>query len=79
MTDETQQPQSFILVKFDATGSAMFTSNLVGVTPFQVMIAGDYLQLISKNQLVAYMNQQAEDREAQSISKPNPKIMLPGQ
>lgn len=79
MIDETQQSQSFILVKFNETGSAIFTVNLVGVTPFQVMVAADYLQLISKNQLVAYINQQEEEKEARSLSKPNSKIILPGQ
>lgn len=81
MTEEIQdqQPKSFILIKFIDTGSAIFTVNLVGVTPFQVMIAGNYLELVSKNQLVSLMNQQAEEREAIGLSKPNPKIILPGQ
>jgi hypothetical protein len=78
MTDEAQ-PQSFILIKFDETGSAIFNVNLVGVTPFQVMLAGNYLELISKNQVVGMLNQQLEEREAQGLSKPTPKIMLPGQ
>ena len=79
MTEETQEQHSFILVKFDGTGSAIFTVNMVGVTPFQVMLASDYLDLISKNQVVGMLNQQLEEREAQGLSKPTPKIMIAGQ
>lgn len=79
MTNEqVPEQQSFILVKFNETGSAIFVVNMVGVTPFQVMLAADYLDLISKNQVVGMLNQQLEEREAQGLSKPTPKIMVAG-
>lgn len=79
MTEEQLQQQSFIIVKFNDVGSAIFTTNLVGVTPYQVLVAASHLEIMAKNQLVQMMNQQAEEREAQGLSKPNPKIILPGQ
>ena len=77
MTDETQQ--SVILIKFNEVGSAIFTTNLIGVTPYQVLVAAAQLEIMAKNQLVQMINQQAEEKEAHGLSKPNPKIMLPGQ
>ena len=80
MTDQAlEQPQSFILVKFAEPGSVVFQSNMIGVTPYQLLAVAGYLETLAKHDLVELISQRKEEQEAQGLSKPNPKIMLPGQ
>lgn len=79
MTEETIEQQSFILIKFAEPGSVVFSSNMIGITPYQLLAVAGYLETLAKNDIVRLIHQRQEEAEAAGLSKPNPKIMLPGQ
>lgn len=80
MTDETvkEKPTSYMVIRFAEPGSVVFETHFEGVTPYQVMAAASFLEVIGKNDLLKLINQKAEEQEAMSLSKPTPKIMVAG-
>jgi len=77
MTDQIQN--SFIVIKFSSPGSVVFETHFEGVTPYQIMAIAQYLEVVGKNELLKLISQKEEEKEAMGISKPTPKIMIPGQ
>ncbi len=77
MTDEIQN--SYIVIKFSSPGSVVFESHFEGVTPYQIMAIAQYLDVIGRSELLKLIGQKEEEKEAMGLSKPPPKIMIPGQ
>ena len=75
----TEQQESYIVIKFSAPGSVVFETHFEGVTPYQIMAIASYLETIGKCELLRLINQKEAEKEALGISKPPPKIMIPGQ
>lgn len=44
-TPTPQPPRSGIMIMFDSTGSALFSTAFEGVTPAQVLLAAEYLKI----------------------------------
>lgn len=71
------QPRSFVLAQFQETGSVVFSMNIEGVTPFQLLALAEYLSLKAKNEIVRAENERSEQEEAQRLSVPPAKIIVP--
>ena len=77
LTDtEQEEPKSFIIVEFDDVGSAVFKMNAHGVTPMQLLLIGDYLQLKAKDQILAQEHAIREQQEQEKIKVPDSKIAI---
>ncbi len=80
MTDqqETQKPTSYMVIRFSEPGSVVFETHFEGVTPYQLLAAASYLEVVGKNELLKLLNDKAEQEASMSLSKPTPKIMVAG-
>ena len=76
MANEKEQPNSFVIVEFDDVGSARFKMNAQGVTPMQLLLLGDYIQLTAKNQILAQEQEIRNQQERMTkIEVPEGKIV----
>ena len=76
MENEKEQSKSFVIVEFDGIGSAQFKMNAQGVTPMQLLLLGDYIQLTAKNQILAQEQQVRNQQERMTkIEVPEGKIV----
>jgi hypothetical protein len=71
-----QEENSFVVVRFAATGSVVFQAQFEGVTPMQMLALAGWLEVKAKNELIKSENQRAEEEAQKSISRP--KLVLPG-
>jgi hypothetical protein len=81
MTDEPEQPQSFLIVTFSDVGSAMFNIKFGSVTPTQLLALAGYLEFRAKNDIMQTENRQMAERlqedEMKKIALPSkPKIVV---
>lgn len=72
-----QKPASYIAIQFADVGSTVFSIDMNGVTPLQLLAIAAYLELRGKNTLVQMENQRAQEEAEKAIARP--KLVLPGQ
>ncbi len=73
--DEKEAPKSFVIIEFEDVGSAMFRMSATGVTATQLLLAGDYMQLKAKDQILAQEHASKEQQEHEKIQVPEGKIV----
>jgi len=71
MTDEIPE-ESYILIKFEKVGSAVFEVHYRNVTPGQVFACLPFLEVRAKNDVL-----RAEEKQVEKLSVPKPKIITP--
>lgn len=80
MDGNNEQPeQSYILLQFSGVGSAVMVNRVFeNVTPGQVMIASEVLNVLAKNQFIMEENQRIERERQMAIQVPENKIEIAG-
>jgi len=77
MSDNTQpKEKSYILVQFEAVGSAIFMIKFENVTPEQAVLAASILELQAKNEYIAKENTIRERQAQQQLSIPKQGIIV---
>ena len=72
---EQEEPRSFITIEFTAPGSAMFRILPENVSPLQMLLAGEYLKLTAKSQIMIQEQEFRTQQEQMKIQVPAGKIV----
>lgn len=68
--------KSFLYIEFDAPDSTVFTWSGNLVSPFQMLVISNYLEVMAKNTLVNNINAQLQQ---QAMAQVKNKIVKPGE
>lgn len=71
MADETEQKESYIIIRFQEVGSVVLDIKFNDVTPLQVIAAAQFLELKGKNSLLQQENERMEKERNMSLAVPS--------
>lgn len=74
--EEKQAPKSYLLVQFADIGSVLFTTQIEGVTPLQLIAIASYLELKAKNELVQQENQRVQREQEMKLLVPDKHVQV---
>jgi len=76
---EEKQEQSYILLQFAGIGSAVVAQRTFeGVTPGQVIVASELLNVLGKNAFIVEENQRVQREQEMALHVPENKIVVAG-
>lgn len=76
MTDEHQQPESYLAIVFAGINSVAFSLQVNNVSPLQMLAVAAYLETKAKSSLLLEEQRRAEQEAQKQIVKPS--LVLPG-
>ena len=77
MSDNVEIPESSIFITFAAPGAVLMSARWTNCYPAQLLVAGEYLTRRAKELMEQAERQQRMEDEANKITTPNPKIIVP--